>query len=141
VVVALASWHGWVLACQTSLVLIRMAVSARAESGSSLWRAGGIALFGVSAFLLLSMGGAIVAAPVTVPLLFVVVRHHPTTAFRVTGALLAAATSAEVVWALTYLAVEDATPWIWLLPLVGAAATSWALLRSTSGWRSSSAPV
>ena len=56
-------------------------------SASSRWRIGGIALLCVSAFLLLSMGGAIIAAPLTVPLRFVVVLRRPTTAFRTIGAL------------------------------------------------------
>jgi hypothetical protein len=35
-----------------------------------------------SGFLLLSMGGAIVAAPLTVPLLVRIARHHPRRAWR-----------------------------------------------------------
>lgn len=85
-------------------------------------------MFSVCAFLLLSMGGAIAAAPLTVPLMFVVVRRRPTAAFRAIGAMLTGATVAEVVWALTYLAVDESKPWIWLLPLVGAMGTIAALL-------------
>lgn len=99
-----------------------------AQGVSRCWRIGGIAVFSVCAFLLLSMGGAIVAAPLTVPLMFVVVRHRPTGAFRAIGAVLTGATVTEVVWALTYLAIDESTPWIWLLPLVGAMATIAALL-------------
>jgi len=116
-------------------VSIGVVVSQRSEPPSRRWRAAGIALFGLSGFLLLSMGGAIIAAPLTMPLLFVVVRHHPTTAFRVVGVLLVGATSAEVVWALTYLAAEDAKPWIWLLPLVGAAMMMCALVSTTAARR------
>ena len=46
--------------------------------------------------------------------------------------ILSAFTVAEVVWALTYLALEEAQPWIWLLPslpVVAVAAVSNALLR------------
>jgi hypothetical protein len=91
------------------------------------WKVGGIALFCVSAFLLLTMGGAIVAAPVTIPLLFVVADRYATRAFRVTGSLLVGATCAEFVWALTYVAVGEAKPWIWLLPLVAGIAAMTAL--------------
>jgi hypothetical protein len=103
-----------------------------AESASSRWSFGGIALFCVSGFLLLSMGGAIIAAPLTVPLLFVVMLHRPTTAFRTIGALLAGATVGEVVWALTYVAADESKPWIWLLPLSAALATAIALMRMSS---------
>ena len=99
------------------------------QEASRGWRIGGIALFSIAAFLLLSMGGAIVAAPLTVPLMFVVVRRRPTTGFRVTGAVLTGATVAEVVWALTYLAADEAKPWIWLLPLVGAVGAIIALVK------------
>jgi hypothetical protein len=44
------------------------------------WAGIGVAVFGVAEFLLLSMGGAVVAAPVTVPLIAVAVRRHPTPA-------------------------------------------------------------
>lgn len=80
------------------------------------WRRGGVVVFAAAAFLLLSTGGAIVAAPITVPLMFLVSRRHPTTAFRITGALLAGLTVAELVWALTFLEMEEAEPGIWLLP-------------------------
>ena len=107
-------------------------MTAPPESASSRWRVGGIALFCVSAFLLLSMGGAIVAAPLTVPLMFVIVLHRPTTAFRTIGVLLAGATVGEVVWAITYVAADESKPWIWLLPLSAALATAVALLRMSS---------
>ena len=84
------------------------------------WRVVGLVTFVVAGFLLLSMGGAIVAAPLTVPLMYVASRRHPTPGFRVTAIVLIALTVAEVVWALTYLTVEDAQPWIWLLPALGA---------------------
>jgi hypothetical protein len=89
-----------------------------AESATTSWKIGGVVLFCGAGFLLLSMGGAIIAAPLTLPLLFVVTRRHPTTAFRTIGALLAGATVAEAVWALTYVIADEAKPWIWLAPLV-----------------------
>ena len=75
----------------------------------------GVVLFCVAAFLLISMGGAIIAAPLTVPLMFVVTHRHPATAFRTIAAVLTGATVA-VVWALTYIVADEAKPWIWLGP-------------------------
>jgi len=83
------------------------------------WQRIGILVFAVAAFLLLSMGGAIVAAPVTVPLMLVVSRRHPTRAFRIAASVLGGLTMAEAVWALTFLLVAETTPWIWGLPLAG----------------------
>ena len=77
------------------------------------------------------MGGAIVAAPLTVPLMFVVTYRHPTSAFRAAGAVLTGATVAEVVWALTYVAAGEAPPWIWLLPLLTAIAFMVALVATS----------
>jgi hypothetical protein len=86
---------------------------------------------GVAAFLLLSMGGAIVAAPLTLPLLWLVVRADRTgPALRAAAVVVAALTVAEVVWAATYLAVTEAEPWIWLLPLAAGAGAAIALLRT-----------
>lgn len=79
-------------------------------------------VFCASGFLLISMGGAIIAAPLTVPLMFVVARRHPTKAFRAVGAALVGATVAEVAWAVTYLVADEAKPWIWLVPLAAAMA-------------------
>jgi hypothetical protein len=81
-----------------------------------------VAVFCVAGFLLISMGGAIIAAPVTVPLMFVAAHRHPTKPFRAVAAALAGATSAEVVWAVTYVVAEEAKPWIWLAPLAAATA-------------------
>jgi hypothetical protein len=57
------------------------------------------------------------------------VRRHPTPAFRTAGALLVALTLAEVTWALTYVTVREARPWIWLLPALAALAGAFAILR------------
>ncbi|HET9773087.1 MAG TPA: hypothetical protein VFS16_19480 [Acidimicrobiia bacterium] len=82
-------------------------------------------LVGVSAFLLLSMGGAIVAAPVTVPLLYLVARAESTgPRLRAAAVSVAALTVAEVVWAATYLTVVESRPWIWLLPVAAGVATA-----------------
>ena len=99
------------------------------------WGLVGVAVFVVAGFLLLSMGGAIVAAPVTVPLMYLAVARHPTPAFRRLAVVLSALTVAEVAWALTYFGNGEAQPWIWLVPgLAGAgaaAALSTALRRRT----------
>lgn len=78
----------------------------------------GVALFVACGFLLMTMGGAVFAAPVTLPLLYVVVRLHPTAPFRWFGGVLAGLTVVEVVWAVVYLADGEAKPSIWLVPLV-----------------------
>jgi hypothetical protein len=92
------------------------------------------ALVAVSAFLLLSMGGAIVAAPLTVPLLYLAVRTGRLgTALRVTAVVIAALTVAEVAWAATYLTMAEAQPWIWLLPVTAGAATAGAFARTPVG--------
>jgi hypothetical protein len=60
-----------------------------------------------SAFLLLSMGGAIVAAPLTLPLLYLAVRKGQLGAgLRVAAVVVAGLTVAEVAWAATYLAIS-----------------------------------
>src|SRR5882762_3551807 len=91
-------------------------------------------LVAVSAFLLLSMGGAIVAAPLTLPLLYLAVQCDRIGAgLRTAAVVIAALTVAEVAWAATYLAVAEAKPWIWLLPVAAGVATASALGRSRSG--------
>ena len=82
----------------------------------------GRALFPIAAVLLVSYGGAIVAAPVTLPAMFVVVRRHPSTGWRAAGALVGGCTAAEVAWAVVYLVAGEAQPLIWLLPVVAALA-------------------
>lgn len=76
-----------------------------------------VGLFLLSGFLLMSMGGAVVAAPVTLPLMYLAVRRHPTAAFRWAGGVLAALTTVELVWAVVYLVADETKPSIWLLPL------------------------
>lgn len=83
----------------------------------------------VAGFLLLSMGGAIVAAPLTVPLLGRVARHHPRRLSRGGATAIAALTVAEVAWAIVYLAAGESRPWIWVVPLVAAGAATVTILR------------
>jgi hypothetical protein len=83
----------------------------------------GIVAFVVSGALLLTMGGAIFAAPVIVPMMIVAVRSHPTRAFRAVGGVLVALTVGEVAWLAVYVMLGEVHPWIWLLPvLVGVSA-------------------
>lgn len=90
-------------------------------------------LVGVSAFLLLSMGGAIVAAPLTVPALYLVARRDGSgVGLRAAAITVAALTVAEVAWATAYLAWAETRPWIWLLPVAAGAATATTFAR-TSG--------
>ena len=87
-------------------------------------------LVAVSAVLLLSMGGAIVAAPLTLPLLYLAIRGGRMSAgLRAAAVVIAALTMAEVAWAATYLAVEETQPWIWFLPVAAGAATASAYTR------------
>ena len=82
-------------------------------------------LVAVSAFLLLSMGGAIVAAPLTVPLLYLAAQGRRISAgLRLAAVVIAALTVAEVAWAATYLTLAEAQPWIWLLPVIAGAGTA-----------------
>jgi len=85
-------------------------------------------LVAVSAFLLLSMGGAVVAAPLTLPLLYLAVRSgRMGTGLRRAAIVVAALTVAEVVWAATYLVMAESQPWTWLLPVVAGVAGAGAL--------------
>ena len=66
-------------------------------------------LVAVSAFLLLSMGGAIVAAPLTLPLLYLAIRSGRLGAgLRNAAVVVAGLTVAEVVWAAAYVALSPA---------------------------------
>lgn len=103
------------------------------------WRSLGLITFALAALLLLSMGGAIVAAPVTLPLMFLASRRHATRVFRLAAVVLGGLTAAEVLWALTYLWVGEAKPWIWLLPLGGGIAAAVVFLGGVRHRRASGA--
>ena len=97
---------------------------------SGLNRPWNLVVVAVGGFLLLSMGGAIVAAPLTLPLLYLAARgDRAGGGVRGAAVVIAALTVAEVVWAATYLAVAEAKPWIWLLPVAAGAATATAFAR------------
>ncbi len=84
------------------------------------------AAFVVAAFLLVSMGGAILAAPLMLPVMYVGVRRHSTRLFRTIGGLLSALTVGEVVWAAVYVSLGESKPWIWLFPVIGGLAVAFA---------------
>ncbi len=95
------------------------------------WAARGAVITVATAALLLgTIGGAIVAAPITLPLLFWIARRYPGRGMRITAAVVGGLTCVEAVWALCYLAVEEAQPWIWLLPAVAGIAWTAGLLRA-----------
>jgi hypothetical protein len=109
------------------------------QSVGGLWAR---ALVAVSAFLLLSMGGAIVAAPLTVPLLYLAIQGRPIGAgLRLAAVVIAALTVAEVAWAATYLAVAEAQPWIWLLPVATGIGTAGAFARPAGRCRRRLTPL
>jgi len=98
----------------------------------------GLAVLVVAAVLLVSMGGAIVAAPLTLPALALVVRRHPTPGFRIAGAIIGGLTAAEVAWAAVYLIAGEAPVVIWFVPTLTAIAAGAVLGRRrlpTSGAR------
>jgi hypothetical protein len=98
---------------------------------NSPWAARGAVITVATAALLLgTIGGAIVAAPITLPLLYLVARRYPGRGMRITAAVVGGLTCVEAVWALCYLAVEEAMPWIWLLPALAGSAWTAALLRA-----------
>ncbi|HVW35221.1 MAG TPA: hypothetical protein VHL53_21995 [Acidimicrobiia bacterium] len=92
------------------------------QSVGGNWARAGVAL---AAFLLLSMGGAIVAAPLTLPMLYLSARSPRVGAgLRSAATIIAALTVAEIAWAATYLTVAEAQPWIWAIPLAAGFATA-----------------
>jgi hypothetical protein len=91
------------------------------------------AVGGVAAGLLLTMGGAVVAAPLSLPALLWVARSRPTGPLRVAAAVVAALTAAELAWALVYVAAGESEPAIWSVPLGAAAVTAAGALWSRSG--------
>jgi hypothetical protein len=74
-----------------------MTTSRLADTSPRVARSIGIPLFVVAAFLLTSLGGAaIFLAPVTLPLIWLILRAHPTLPFRFVGSTIAGLTVAEV---------------------------------------------
>lgn len=101
----------------------------------------GVGLFLLTGFLLLTMGGAVVAAPVTLPLLYVVVRRHPTRPFRWVGGVLGGLTAVELAWAVVYFLQGEERPSIWLVPVAaGVAFLGACLVAGRQARRSSRSP-
>jgi hypothetical protein len=82
-----------------------------------------VLLAAATLFLLTSVGGAAAyASPITLPVLFLVARSSRQTAEGLLWAVLAAGSALETGWVLTYLAMGETAPWIWLLPILAAIA-------------------
>lgn len=86
-------------------------------------------LLAVAGVLLLSYGGAVFAAPVTLPLIALASRSTSSTRYRVAAAVVAGLTAAELAWALVYVTVGEETPAVWLLPLLVGVAVLAAVVR------------
>jgi hypothetical protein len=82
----------------------------------TVWKA---LLVVVTLVLLTSVGGAgAVAAPLLLGLQLLAACSSRVVTAAPGWALLAAATTAEGVWALTFLGLGESQPWIWLIPAV-----------------------
>ena len=86
----------------------------------------------VAAVLLVSMGGAILAAPITLPLLYLAARTSLDAAYRWIAGTIGGLTAAEAGWAIAYVAVGETKPFIWLAPLIVGVATVGLLTRPGS---------
>jgi hypothetical protein len=114
-------------------------VTASLPAGSD--RALGVVAFVVAGFLLFSIGGlGLVAAPVTLPLLVLVVRRHPSRAFRTAGAVIGGLSAAELTWGLVYIVAGEVAVAIWVLPIACGLATAFGFLRLSPSAKSSGAP-
>jgi hypothetical protein len=90
-------------------------------------------LLAVSTLVLLSsVGGAgAIAAPLLLPLHFLAARSSHVTAIKVLWALLGAATAAEAIWVVTYSALDESQPFIWLFPSLAAIVAGAVILLGT----------
>lgn len=94
----------------------------------------GVLVLVAAGVLLTSIGGlGIVAAPVTLPLLFLVVRRRPTQAFRIAAAVIGGLTAAELAWGVVYAVVGEVSVAIWLLPIVSGMAAAFGFLQLGTG--------
>ncbi len=87
-------------------------------------------ILAASAILLVTFGGAVVAAPLTLPLLVRTGRTATSGTIRGLAAFVAGLTAAQVAWALVYVAVGESQPSIWLMPAVAATIAVIVVLRS-----------
>lgn len=81
-----------------------------------------VPVLAVAIFLLLSMGGAIIAAPIIVPLLYAVSRVHKG-CVRAAAIIVVTLTIPELAWAITYVTLDESQPLIWAIPLLAALGT------------------
>jgi hypothetical protein len=86
----------------------------------SRYGAAPIAIIAISAVLLVTMEGALFAAPLTIPLLVGAMWARPRPLLLALGGFVLAATAAEAAWAVVYLVARESKPWIWLVPAIGA---------------------
>ncbi len=78
----------------------------------------------------MTFGGAVVAAPLTLPLLVRTGRTTSSGTVRGLAAVIAGLTAAQVGWALVYVAVGESQPSIWLMPAVAAILAVIVVIRS-----------
>lgn len=72
-----------------------------------------------TAVLLLSFGGAIWTAPVTIPLLvYAILRVELTRLWHIIATLILALTVTQCAWAIMYLTVGESNPAVWIAPIV-----------------------
>ena len=72
-----------------------------------------------AAALLFSMGGAILAAPVTVPVVtYAITRDELTRGWRIAGGLILALTLAQCAWAVGFFVLDETHLAVWLYPVV-----------------------
>jgi hypothetical protein len=89
-------------------------------------------LAGASLVLLASMGGGFLLLPALVPLHLLAARNSGRVG-RVLWCVFPVATAGMVAWALTYVAVHEARPAIWLVPILSAGAAGGLAARLTRG--------
>ena len=87
-------------------------------------RLGRLVVLVIASVLLISQGGAIVAAPVTLPLLAWASSRTASRGFRAAAVLVAGLTIAECAWAFIYVSAGEAQPAIWLVPVAGGVTTT-----------------
>jgi hypothetical protein len=87
-------------------------------------RVAGVVVFVSAALLLTSVGGiGIVVSPITLPLMYALVRMHPTRPFRVAGVVIGGLTALEGGWGLGFVLFGRDTP-ATLATVVGVAAVA-----------------
>lgn len=96
-----------------------------------------------TAILLLSFGGAIWAAPVTIPLLiYAICKVKLTCRWRIIAALILALTVTQCTWAIMYITVGESNPSVWIAPIaaftisVTAITVTWVIRRGRIASRS-----